>query len=404
MTDRYFQNIYPDYDNETYINTQQQLESNLSAKIIQWINAHLSKLERHMDQQLDSSDGSVYTGSAGIALLYLRLASIFPNDQNKYRSKAKNYIDSALPSLTGKRVTFLCGDPGCLAIAAVIYRDLGDETMVKQCLERIVTMKNEALRQSTPDECLYGRAGYLYTLMYLRKQCGSNSIDSQLITEIVEGLIKSGERYARQSSSPSPLMYQWHEKEYLGAAHGVSGIIYLLLQICRDPSFPHLHPLVNSHLLPTVEFLKTKRLPSGNYLSSSDSSGDRLVQWCHGAPGFAFLFGRTYQVTNQNEYLTLAAGAADIVWQRGLLRKGYGLCHGTAGNAYVLLYLFRLTGEQKWLHRAIQFAEHCLHDDQHELSRTPDHPYSLFEGFAGTIYFMADILHPNRAQFPAFDL
>ena len=40
------------------------------------------------------------------------------------------------PYRLGKRVTFLCGDPGCLATAAVIYRDLGDETMVKQCLER----------------------------------------------------------------------------------------------------------------------------------------------------------------------------------------------------------------------------------------------------------------------------
>ena len=38
--------------------------------------------------------------------------------------------------LLGKRVSFIEGDPGCLAIAAVIYRDLGDERMVNQCLER----------------------------------------------------------------------------------------------------------------------------------------------------------------------------------------------------------------------------------------------------------------------------
>ena len=60
------------------------------------------------------------------------------------------------------------------------------------------------------------------------------------------------------------------------------------------------------------------------------------------------------KITHRTEYLALAAGAADVVWQRGLLRKGYGLCHGTAGNGYVFLHLFRLTGEQKWLHRAIQ--------------------------------------------------
>ncbi|CAF5021924.1 unnamed protein product, partial [Rotaria sp. Silwood1] len=49
------------------------------------------------------------------------------------------------------------------------------------------------------------------------------------------------------------------------------------------------------------------------------------------------------------------------------------------------------------------FAEHCLDYGKHDLSRTRDHPYSLFEGLAGTIYFMADILNPTYARFPAFE-
>lgn len=56
---------------------------------------------------------------------------------------------------------------------------------------------------------------------------------------------------------------------------------------------------------------------------------------------------------------------------------------------------------------------------KHDVSRTPDHPDSLFEGrfptrrttvplfiitlgLAGTIYFLADVLHPSNARFPAF--
>ncbi len=62
-------------------------------------------------------------------------------------------------------------------------------------------------------------------------------------------------------------------------------------------SFSNLGSYVNSHLIPTVEFLKTKRLSSGNYLSSSDSKSDKLVQWCHGAPGFVYLFIRAYEVS-----------------------------------------------------------------------------------------------------------
>ena len=49
---------------------------------------------------------------------------------------------------------------------------------------RILSMKDSALHDSNPDEYLYGRAGYLYTLMFLRKEIRDNIIDNQLITEV----------------------------------------------------------------------------------------------------------------------------------------------------------------------------------------------------------------------------
>jgi hypothetical protein len=45
-------------------------------------------------------------------------------------------------------------------------------------------MKNDALDVTKPDEYLYGRAGYLYSLMYLREQIRSDIIDAQLITDV----------------------------------------------------------------------------------------------------------------------------------------------------------------------------------------------------------------------------
>ena len=109
-------------------------------------------------------------------------------------------------------------------------------------------MRKTALSRSNPDEYLYGRAGYLYTLMFLMREIGHNVIDPQLITEVnkiysifdivlffpiqvFETMIRSGEKYARETGSQSPLMYQWYNTEYMGAAHGVSGIVCLLLKV-----------------------------------------------------------------------------------------------------------------------------------------------------------------------------
>lgn len=50
--------------------------------------------------------------------------------------------------------------------------------------DRIVGMKNDALDVTKPDEYLYGRAGYLYSLMFLREQIRSDIIDAQLVTDV----------------------------------------------------------------------------------------------------------------------------------------------------------------------------------------------------------------------------
>jgi hypothetical protein len=37
-------------------------------------------------------------------------------------------------------------------------------------------------------------------------------------------------------------------------------------------------------------------------------------------------------------------------------------------------------------------------------ARTPDRPYSLYEGLAGTVCFLTDLLQPEKASFPFMDV
>ncbi len=53
-------------------------------------------------------------------------------------------------------------------------------------------------------------------------------------------------------------------------------------------------------------------------------------------------------------YLKAALDCGEVVWRRGLLRKGYGLCHGVAGNAYTFIQLFKVTGDKHHLERVIK--------------------------------------------------
>lgn len=62
------------------------------------------------------------------------------------------------------------------------------------------------------------------------------------------------------------------------------------------------------------------------------------------------------QVFGEQQYLNDALQCAEVIWQHGLLKKGYGLCHGTAGNAYAFLALYNLTQSMKYLYRACKVS------------------------------------------------
>ena len=45
---------------------------------------------------------------------------------------------------------------------------------------------------------------------------------------------------------------------------------------------------------------------------------------CHGAPGTVYLFVKAFLVWRDDAFLNAALRCGEVVWQRGLLRKGPG--------------------------------------------------------------------------------
>ena len=79
-------------------------------------------------------------------------------------------------------------------------------------------------------------------------------------------------------------------------------VLYAYLQV-NDPS---LTSELTASIKPTLNYLMTLKFPSGNYPSSVGSgSGDLLVHWCHGAPGWVHLFALAYKVCILREYSKL---------------------------------------------------------------------------------------------------
>ncbi|CAH2086503.1 unnamed protein product [Euphydryas editha] len=401
----YFENDFQNYsiDNPCpFIDDTNKISDKFRSKLINFKNEKLLHLTSKLKKDL-LRDGTVYTGSAGLALSYL----IFSLNKNEIcdetLQEALNFVD--INNLKGRRISFLCGDAGPLAIAAIISYKLGTKKPAslpeyQDLVQRIINLST--LINESPDELLYGKVGYLYALLFVNKYISDKKgVPGNHIEKVITSIIKSGKQFSREMKSESPLLWQWHDKIYLGSAHGIAGILYILLQARSYINATE----IRSFIKPTLDWLMNQRFSSGNFPSSlNSSSGDRLVQWCHGAPGFIPLCLLAYQVFNEEKYLNIAIQAGEVIWQRGLCAKGYSICHGVSGNAYAFLQLYQVTKKPDHLYRACCFMEWCAVERPGTELHRPDRPASLFEGLLGRVYLAADIINPLEAKFPAFCL
>ncbi len=98
-----------------------------------------------------------------------------------------------------------------------------------------------------------------------------------------------------------------------------------------------------------------------------------------------------------------ALAGGELTWRAGPLRKGPGLCHGTAGNGFAFLRLHALTGDEMWLDRARRFAVHAVEQVRREREVVGHGRYSLFTGDIGVALYLRACLDAV-ADFPVIDV
>ncbi|XP_056177559.1 lanC-like protein GCL2 [Syzygium oleosum] len=341
-------------------------------------------------------DFTLYCGPLGTAFLLFKSYQITNNSNDlALCSQIIRACDSA--SAGSRDVTFMCGRAGVCALGAVVAKYAGDTRSLTHYLNRFKEIK---LSKSIPDELLYGRAGFLWACLFLNKHIGEGTAPSSTMRAVADEIFKNGRALAKRGGE-SPLMFEWYGEKYWGAAHGLAGIMHVLMHM-------ELKPDEMEDVKGTLKYMIRNRFPSGNYPSSEDDRNrDVLVHWCHGAPGIALTLVKAAEVFPDDEFLRAAVDAAEVVWNRGLLRR-VGICHGISGNAYVFLSLYRVTGNVEFLYRAKAFACFLL-DRALKLISTGemhggDNPYSLFEGIGGMASLFLDMVEPSAARFPAYEL
>jgi hypothetical protein len=152
----------------------------------------------------------------------------------------------------------------------------------------------------------------------------------------------------------------------------------------------------------TVERTADRDGPYVNWRPELEDRGDRrkrLVQFCRGAPGFVICLADL----RSDALDPLLLGAGETTWAAGPLAKGSNLCHGTGGNGYALLKLYRRTDDAIWLERARSFAMHGIAQTEQHALACGQLRYSLWTGDLGLAIYLHDCLRAE-ARFPTLDV
>ena len=175
---------------------------------------------------------------------------------------------------------------------------------------------------------------------------------------------------------------------YLGPAHGFAGCVLALAAEPDDDLARRVGEVARREAF--VQDGLANWPPIASVPLEHSRTGQIRTQWCHGAPGII-----TSLTDLLDEDLALAGG--ELTWRAGPLAKGANLCHGTAGNGYAFLTLFRRTGAVEWLARARAFAMHAVGQVERARSAYQRGRYTLWTGDPGTALYLAACLEGDGA-------
>jgi hypothetical protein len=338
----------------------------------------------------------LYFGAAGViwALRYL---------QDVGASAAAERYGGDLESLSARNRAWLAGTPGDQSAAYL----MGDtpialmrfaESPMSECAERLARLI--ASNEDHPSrELMWGAPGTMLAALFLWERssdarwaelfrCSAERLWSQLLwSEEHTCHYWTQDLYGRQST-------------YLDAVHGFVATAHILTRgraLLGPESWAQWEHVITN----TIARSATRE---ANMVSWRTQLGDtnerpRLMQFCHGAPGFVICLA-AFPGSALEELLI---GAGEAVWAAGPLRKGSNLCHGTGGNGYALLKLYDRTRDARWLARARAFAMHGIEQTERDRERYGQSRYSLWTGDLGFAIFLWDCIRAEGA-FPTLEV
>lgn len=345
-----------------------------------------------------------YSGAIGIFFFLARLQQARPDPA------LRQLLEVGAPGLqVSKGGTGLCNGPaGRAATYLELHAALGGTRWLEAA--QADALKEVPMLQSTEAgawELLYGHAGRGMLFLRLHALTGE--------ARWLEYAEEAGQRLlAGSEASVGGLRWPGFlangvPRYYFGQAHGAAGIGQFLIRLAEVLGSKGTPYREGSDGVGRYLIARNGGSPEAPWWDSYEGRTPSFAAdaWCHGAPGVGMFFAEHARVTRSSESLRWARRCAAMVSPRTYGHQDC-LCHGNAGNLWLLQKMHLLTGEATYLDAAQRGHAHTWS------LRLPESPFprwhagdgsqranpGLMVGNAGVGHALLSLHDPRRFPFP----
>lgn len=368
-------------------------------KIVEDALAHVDKQKfwpsHPQEDGVVDGTSNLYYGAAGVIWALLYLAEVgATRRQTSFQSVVPQLLTRNRAELTdetySKPASLLIGDLGILLLAM----KLGPDPTTADSVYARATANNDLPVR----ELMWGLSGSMLACIFMAQITGEPRW--RALFEVQAARLLS----ELEETEEGPIWTQdlyGSKRRWLGAVHGYAGNMIPLMR-GWDWLTPAQRNRVANAVPRTLEANARRSDLGANWHGIVDPAPvPKLCQHCHGAPGMVTTFADAPFSTPELE--VLLADGGEFAWHAGPLAKGSNLCHGTGGNGYAFLKLYRRTGNTHWLERARAFAMTGIAQWREASAQYGRGRYSLWTGDVGLAIYLWDCVTANP-RFPTIDV
>jgi lantibiotic modifying enzyme len=375
-----------------------------------WLGDQMEPIHYQWQSVLKPCGADLYAGTPGIGMFLARLFKL--TGEPLFRTTAAAAFEHALSMRDAMppeaRASAWSGWPGIARALIDAGETLGDGAWLERGIEIA-----DAVSRLDPAigglDVMSGSAGVVLFLLDQHRRRG--------LPLALEAAVRHGERLLEDANrsdhgtswTTMPEAEGFRTRDLTGLSHGAAGIAVALFELAAATGDARFAEAAERGIAYEQHWFSPRHRNWPDFrelpLDAPEAQWGYAVTWCHGAPGIALARLRAWELTQRREYREQAEAAlhttAAALQTATPGMESWCLCHGTAGNADVLLAAAERLGDASWRERVGPAAARGV--ATYESGGLPwppgvtggvDNP-SLMLGSAGTGWFFLRLAAPG---------